>query len=364
MTGTTTRRGLVLGGAALAAGAVAWGGSAALGRREYRAMLTRMTAPLPEAPGAADLVRYATLAANGHNAQPWRFRVGADGIAITPDPARRTPVVDPDDHHLWASIGCAAENLALAARARGLGGEATFTAEGVTVALRPGPAEAGPAFDAIPQRQCTRGLYDGQTLTPDLVARLVDAVRARGVEMIWIDAPDRVEAVLDLILQGNAGQMADPAFRAELLSWLRFTAGEAARRGDGLYAAASGNPEVPGWIGRRIFPAVFRTEAENDKIAAQIRSSSGLAVLVAPRDAPEGWVAAGRACQALMLQARVEGLTGAFLNQTVEEPGMRAALQSLLGLGAARPDLVLRLGRGPDMARSPRRPAAAVIDEA
>lgn len=65
-----------------------------------------------------------------------------------------------------------------------------------------------------------------------------------------------------------------------------------------------------------------------------------------------------------MLQARVEGLTDALLNQTVEESRMRTGLQSLLGLGAARPNLVLRLGRGPDMARSPRRPAEAVIDAA
>lgn len=65
-----------------------------------------------------------------------------------------------------------------------------------------------------------------------------------------------------------------------------------------------------------------------------------------------------------MLQARVEGLTDALLNQTVEEPRMRTGLRSLLGLGAARPNLVLRLGRGPDMARSPRRPAEAVIDAA
>lgn len=65
-----------------------------------------------------------------------------------------------------------------------------------------------------------------------------------------------------------------------------------------------------------------------------------------------------------MLQARVEGLTDALLNQTVEESRMRTGLRSLLGLGAARPNLVLRLGRGPDMARSPRRPAEAVIDAA
>ncbi|MDZ7652473.1 MAG: hypothetical protein U5L03_07990 [Burkholderiaceae bacterium] len=71
-------------------------------------------ADAPPAPGTAlqrELVRYATLAANSHNTQPWRFELLPNAIVIRPDAARRTPVVDADDHHLWASLGCAAENL-------------------------------------------------------------------------------------------------------------------------------------------------------------------------------------------------------------------------------------------------------------
>lgn len=74
--------------------------------------------PLPASASARDLIRYATLAANGHDTQPWLFRADDRGIDILPDITRRTPVVDPDDHHLFASLGCAAENLALAAGAR------------------------------------------------------------------------------------------------------------------------------------------------------------------------------------------------------------------------------------------------------
>jgi hypothetical protein len=48
-----------------------------------------------------ELVRCATLAANGHNTQPWKFGLTPDTISIRPDLSRRTPVVDPDEHHLW-----------------------------------------------------------------------------------------------------------------------------------------------------------------------------------------------------------------------------------------------------------------------
>jgi nitroreductase len=52
-----------------------------------------------------ELVRYATLAASGHNTQPWRFTIAEDAITITPDYTRRVPVIDPHDRELWISLG-------------------------------------------------------------------------------------------------------------------------------------------------------------------------------------------------------------------------------------------------------------------
>src|SRR5262245_11413509 len=42
-----------------------------------------------------ELVRYATLAANGHNTQPWKFAIKEQAIEIHPDDTRRLPIVDP-----------------------------------------------------------------------------------------------------------------------------------------------------------------------------------------------------------------------------------------------------------------------------
>jgi hypothetical protein len=65
-----------------------------------------------------ELARYATLAPSSHNTQCWKFRLGEQSVSILPDFQRRCPVVDPDDHHLFVSLGCAAENLLQAAAMR------------------------------------------------------------------------------------------------------------------------------------------------------------------------------------------------------------------------------------------------------
>src|SRR6266496_4256717 len=77
-------------------------------------------APMQTTPRNRELVRFATLAANSHNTQPWTFTSSSNGIVIAPDFGRRCPAVDPDDHHLFVSLGCAAENVVLAAAALGL----------------------------------------------------------------------------------------------------------------------------------------------------------------------------------------------------------------------------------------------------
>ena len=64
------------------------------------------------------LVADATMAASSHNTQPWRFEIGENLIRIVPDFTRRCPMVDPDDHHLYVSLGCAAENMVLAAASK------------------------------------------------------------------------------------------------------------------------------------------------------------------------------------------------------------------------------------------------------
>ncbi len=131
-----------------------------------------------------DLVRYGTLAASSHNTQCWRFRVGEQSITILPDRSRRCPVVDPDDHHLYVSLGCAAENILQAAQAHGLAGQVRFdgTGEGaVHITFAPCEPAANPLAEAIPHRQCSRTEYDGQPLPPEAVALLAAAGTGEGV---------------------------------------------------------------------------------------------------------------------------------------------------------------------------------------
>ena len=64
---------------------------------------------------------------------------------------------------------------------------------------------------------------------------------------------------------------------------------------------------------------------------------------------------------AAALQATALGLCTAFINQPVEVPALRSQFSTYLGIGARRPDLAVRVGRGPRMPQSQRRPVEDVI---
>ncbi|MDO5290984.1 MAG: Tat pathway signal protein [Pseudomonadota bacterium] len=317
-----------------------------------------------EAAQLKEIVRYAALAPSGHNTQCWRFRLENRSIVILPDLSRRTPVVDPDDHHLYVSLGCAAENLILAAKNFGFIGNAQFSpaSDGsITVALEQSKAEESPLFKAIPHRQCTRSDYDGKPLAAEELRLLEAAGTGNGVAVILMTEREAMERVLDYVVQGNTMQVNNPAFVSELESWIRFSDGEAIRTGDGITARATGSPPVPRWLGRRLFRAFFRAKPENDKCARQIRSSAGIAVFVSDMDDKAHWVEAGRCYERFALQATALGIRNAFVNQPVEESQLRPQFAKALGLGERRPDLVVRFGRGREMPKSLRRPLESML---
>ena len=106
------------------------------------------TCPLCHAGG--EQPQYASLAVRARRSPP---------SSIIPDVARRTPVVDPDDHHLFASLGAAVENIVQAAPIFGLAAKPHFDPGGdgrIVIELRAGDTATSETAAAIVKRQCTR----------------------------------------------------------------------------------------------------------------------------------------------------------------------------------------------------------------
>jgi hypothetical protein len=327
-------------------------------RRGRRPLLINAqgSAPLRE------LVRYAGLAASGHNAQPWRFALHEGAIDLHPDFTRRLPVVDPKDRELWISLGCALENLIVAARATGFETVVSYpeTADFIRIRITASTPRSDALFEAIPRRQNTRSAFDGRPIDSSAFDQLRAMRLEPGVAVRFVETPGDLGVVGEYVALGNIRQFSDPAFITELTQWVRFNKREALATLDGLHSRSSGSPEVPRWLGRRVLSGMKpETQAKAD--IAKLRSSSGVVVITSATDDRTAWVRTGQVYERLALTLTSLDIKLAFLNQPIEVTEIRGQFGSALGLGGALPQLLFRFGYADPLPQSLRRPVEDLI---
>lgn len=314
---------------------------------------------------AEELIHFATLAPSGHNTQPWTFSASGNAIDVFPDLSRRLRVVDPDDHALYISLGCAVENLVIAAAARGFQATVSHLPDRVRVALLPTAtgSDEDPLFRAIPERQTNRGKYNGQPIHDAHVRALIDASMGEGVD-VRAFRPGTTDAgvMISFVEEANLAQFSDPAFVSELVSWIRFTRREAEATRDGLIARVLGFPWVPRWLGTLIMTRFVTPRGEATRQAKAMRSSAQLMLFIAAAHDRHHWVELGRSFERVALSATSLGIAHAHVNMPCEVEPIRRRLAERLELAeGAEPLLLIRLGYGTPMARAPRRPVEEVM---
>ncbi len=314
-----------------------------------------------------ELIRYATLAPSGHNTQPWKFSIKENSIRIFPDFTRNLPVVDPDHRELYISLGCALENLVIAARYAGYDSEVEYFPAGeseecLLVNLkRIKAAEDNILFQAIPERHTNRREYNGQQIPTADLKKLEAVPKEKGVNSLVLTEQKTIEQIIELVKEGNNIQMNDDAFMDELISWIRFSDAEAEKHRDGLTSRAMGRSPAPGWIGRLFMRLFVSAKSQSKADEKNIRSSSALLLVVSEKNDKKSWVDVGRSFERIALTLTALNIKNAHLNQPCEVPQLKMQLQQHLELGSAHPQLLLRIGYAEPLPHSPRRPVEEVL---
>jgi len=311
----------------------------------------------------AELVRYASLAPSTYNSQCWQFRLARDAITILPDPARQSPAVDPDGHHLHVSLGCAAENLVQSGASIGLGSYVQVgagAADGVTVRFELAPPSPSPISRAIPARQTTRSLYDGRPVPAAELTRLERYARGPGVTPVVITDGGQKSRILELAVTASREWYANPARVAELRRWTRFDTATALATRDGLAPAPFDRTSLPPVIGSALFSLLETGDRATGRLVTEVRSAAGLVAFVAAAHDRPHWVEVGRSMQRFALQSTSLGIRHAWVNAVTEIPVVLPQLGMELGEPAGRPSVVLRFGYGPLRPRSLRLPTPSL----
>lgn len=316
------------------------------------------------------LVELATRAPSGHNTQPWLFRIGEKEITILPDLTKELPVVDNDRRELYISLGCATENLCIAASAAGYRTEVSIEAPAeqpaaIHISLeKSADVLPSPLYPAIEKRQTNRSVYNGQAIPEKSLEALTVIAAEPGIHFhLWKNGTKEFTALKALILKGNDSQMNDPAFKEELQAWMRYNKKHSEATRNGLSYAVFGAPNLPAFLSKAIMGSFLNSTTQNKGDRKKIASSSHLVLFTTPNNTVKEWISLGRTLQRFLLTATQENIAAAFLNQPCEVKELAEEIQQKLPINKEYPALLLRVGYAKDMPYSLRQDIKEVITE-
>lgn len=304
------------------------------------------------------LLRYAVLAPSSHNTEPWQFRVPDNRIDVLLDFSRWLKVADDDQRELHISVGCALENLLVAAEHFGLGQDSvllpkaddpslaatvTFREEGQPSSHRP-PV----LFDMIPVRHTNHQRYEDRAIKDDVLQQLRSVCVEEGIHLHLTDDPEIKRKVDDLVVRGDAIEFADPAFREELAYWI----------GQGVFGT--------GWLMSKIgklavsYIDMGRSQAKKDSDI--LMSSPILGLISSEQDDRQSQLRVGKVYQRLSLLAASRGIWCQPMSQIVQVPELKAEVAALISESGLVPQHPFRMGYAPaEKHHTPRRPVDEVL---
>lgn len=304
------------------------------------------------------LVAAGILASNPHNTQPWIFRVSETEIEVLADTTRDLGTFDPYLREMHIGLGCAIENMVLAAPANGFSAtvdpapgslldvERGGMVRAATIRLSRGSGASDPLYEAIPLRHTNRYAYDRQRGFPeDLLRRFTSLPDNGNAVLSLFTEGETFEALGQAIVSATDEIVADPEMIEDSHRWFRDGPREMARERSGLELDTAGLS--PALLAAAKFLPALPAEQSHGAWADQTRDThvptAALLGTISVRDRydrPQA-LAAGRLWQRVHLEASAAGIAMHPLNQPVEmidrerqlgkEPAAEARLAAVTG---------------------------------
>jgi nitroreductase len=323
-------------------------------------------------------VAAAILAASPHNTQPWLFVVRPGEIEVQADLRKSLGAMDPLGREMYLGLGCAVENLVLAAGARGQRASVAWLPEPgrpelvARVTFNPSEENRSPLSEVIAARHTNRGAYLEGAAPAGLGEALRGLVDDAVVSLVVLGDPALKGAFREGTIAATRAIVEDEEMNDASHAWWRQTREEIERHRDGLTIDATGLGAATTTLGKVTGkPSAAKAGAYwiSNTEGPQTTGFAFCVLSTEDRGSREQQLRCGRVFQRMHLWATSQGLAVQPLNQMAERqdreeqrglaPEFGARLGALAGAGA---QMLFRIGVAWDEAgKSPRRPVAWVV---
>lgn len=295
---------------------------------------------------AERIVAAGILASNPHNSQPWIFRLTPSSIDLFADPSRQIGTVDPFRREMYIGLGCALENMVLAAEAEGFNvtlqilpstGDETHAAH---LELVPTAARPLALYQAIPLRHTDRSAYDkARPLSAETLAAIGKLVTGENLRLFWFADPAARDRFGQVAIAATEALVADEQQSLDSHAWWRQDWSAVQERGDGITLDAQGLGPFITNLGK-FLPDLSRQEGDQTflknmrEINLPTAAAFGILAVKNNRDNAQR-LECGRNWQRIHLWGTTQGLAFQPLHQMCERVDRERQLNSQPVLGEA-----------------------------
>ncbi len=171
------------------------------------------------------LLKFAVLAPSSHNTQPWQFSVRENKIHIFRDNKRKLVIADKNDRQLFISIGCAIENLVIAANYYGYSIKIDYHEDNSNIDLAAileleqiGAARGNERklITSILSRRTNRGKYKNNEKINSGILKEIMSLNSEDVKIHVVDQVEQISKLGEVAVMASVESMVDAMFRQEL----------------------------------------------------------------------------------------------------------------------------------------------------
>lgn len=314
------------------------------------------------------MVEYGIKAPSGHNTQPWKFKLNENSIEIYPNFSKELPVVDENHRELYISLGCAVENICIAANKLGYSSKFEIIEQDsfsfIRVELQKSDVDKNPLFAQIDMRQTNRNTYNSKVIHTSVIDKLKKVNCEKSVSIyLYQKGGDDFSKLCELIYKGNEILYTNQKFKIELLDWMRFNSKHIQTKKDGLAYDVLGVPSMPKWLGKPLVKSFLTPKAQNKTEKKKLNSSSHLVLIATQENTVENWILAGITLERFFLKCTELGISLAFSNQPCEVSVVADEVRKEIDINDYYPMLLMRIGYAEPMPYSTRKELNDVIIE-
>ncbi|MBS3902877.1 MAG: hypothetical protein KGZ30_00670 [Anaplasmataceae bacterium] len=293
-------------------------------------------------------LKFGVLAPSSHNSQPWSFKIQDGVLEIHKNRERKLPFSDSDDRQLYISLGCAIENIVIAA-------DYCEYSANVQYVDHDGDMYARIYFDKvgdkkngdskhliflIPKRVNNRNKYKKEIISNELLSKFKGYIK-EGMRIDFV-SDERKKYLAKIAIKAGIRAMEYDQFREELSHYVKnnMTKSEIGMPGFGMGIPTPISFFAPFMV------KMFNMNALSKKSDLKLLSEHTpvLVVISMDKDDPRTWMDVGRVYERIALEATSVGLSTAVWAAPIQIDNFYQDLQRCLNI-LSRPQMFFRLGR-------------------